>query len=91
MERGNLLHKIFQGLNPGRCFSKESKMKKIEKYVIVSGTVATEVSAAVNKLIQEGWCLNGGISISQSSTNANVMMFAQSMIRYKEDGDKANT
>ena len=66
-------------------------MKKIEKYVIVSGTVATEVSAAVNKLIQEGWCLNGGISISQSSTNANVMMFAQSMIRYKEDGDKANT
>lgn len=38
------------------------------KYIIVDGFAAEEVSAAVNKLLKEGWELHGSLAVSSSNS-----------------------
>jgi hypothetical protein len=55
-------------------------MVKAMEYKVVWETSITGLTMKVNKLLGEGWTLQGGVSISVS-TPTSGSMFAQAMIK----------
>lgn len=59
-------------------------MTEILQYHIFQSPTAFDLVDKVNKHIQEGWVPIGGVSVTIGG-NANRNLWAQAMVRYKEN------